>query len=208
MPKPENIATVEEIKGKLDSAQVAVLTEFQGLNVAEITELRKLFREAAVDYKVYKNTLTSLAASQLGVVGVDEYLVGTTALATSKDDPVAPAKIVKEFSAKHDNLKVKAGILNKQVISSDDVIALAAVPPRDILLGMLLGAMQAPISGLLSVLQGPIRSLAFVLKSLAEQRGEGEDQVEGEDQAEGENQAESEDQAEGENEEEGEDTSE
>ena len=174
MPKPENIAAVAEIKEKLDSAEVAILTEFQGLNVAEITELRKLFREADVEYKVYKNTLTSLAASQLGVAGVDEYLVGTTALATSRDNPVAPAKIAKNFEARHQAFKIKAGILDKKVILADDVVALASIPPREVLIGMVLGGIQAPISGLLNVLQGPIRSLAFFLKNLAEQKGEGE----------------------------------
>ncbi len=174
MPKPEKIAAVEEIKEKLDSAKVAILTEFQGLNVAEITELRKLFREANVEYKVYKNTLTSLAARQLGVVGVDEYLIGTTALATSKDDPVAPAKISKDFGARHQAFKIKAGILDKKVILADDVVALADIPPREILLAMLLGGMQAPISGLLNVLQGPMRSLVFALKDLAGQKDEGE----------------------------------
>ena len=174
MPKPEKIAAVEEIKEKLDSAQVAILTEFQGLNVAEMTELRKLFREADVDYKVYKNTLTGLAARELGVAGVDEHLIGTTALATSKDDPVAPAKIVKDFSAKHQAFRIKAGILDKKLIASDDVIALASIPPKEVLLGMVLGRIQAPISGLLSVLQGPIRDLAFLLKNLAEQKGKDE----------------------------------
>ena len=174
MPKPEKIAVVEEIKEKLDSSAVAILTEFQGLNVAEMTELRKLFREANVDYKVYKNTLTSLAAQQLNVAGVDQYLVGTTALAISREDPVTPAKIVKDFSSKHRNFKVKAGILNKEVIVSDDVIALADIPPREVLLGMVLGGIQAPVSGLLRVLQGPIQSLAFALKDLAKQKEEGE----------------------------------
>ena len=175
MPKPEKIAVVEEIKEKLDSSAVAILTEFQGLNVAEMTELRKLFREADVDYKVYKNTLMGLAAQQLDVAGVDEYLVGTTALATSRDNPVVPAKIAKDFSAKHRNFKIKAGILNKGVIIPDKVIALASIPPRDMLLSMVLGGIQAPISGLLRVLQGPIQSLALVLKSLAEQKdNEGE----------------------------------
>jgi large subunit ribosomal protein L10 len=174
VPKPEKIATVEEIKEKLDSSAVAILTEFQGLNVAEMTELRKLFRESNVDYKVYKNTLTSLAAKQLDVAGVDEYLVGTTALAISREDPVAPAKIVKNFSSKHVNFKVKAGILNKQVIAPDKVIALADIPPREVLLGMVLGGIQAPIAGLLRVLQGPIQSLAFALKNLAEQKDKGE----------------------------------
>ena len=109
------------------------------------------------------------------MAGVDEYLVGTTALATSREDPVAPAKIVKDFSSKHANFKIKAGILNKKVIASDRVIALADIPPREVLLGMVLGGIQAPISGLLRVLQGPIQSLAFALKNLADQKEKGED---------------------------------
>jgi len=123
VPKPEKIATVEEIKEKLSSAKIAILTEFQGLNVAEVTELRKLFRNADVDYKVYKNTLTRIAAQQLGLSGVEKFLVGTTALAFSKDNPIASAKIVKDFSSKHRNFKVKAGVLDKKLIASDDVIA-------------------------------------------------------------------------------------
>jgi large subunit ribosomal protein L10 len=174
VPKPENIAAVAEIKEKLDSSAVAILTEFQGLDVAEMTELRKLFREANVDYKVYKNTLTSIAAQQLNVAGVDEYLIGTTALATSREDPVAPAKIAKDFSAKHENFKIKVGILNKKLIASDDVTALASIPPKEVLLGMVLGGMQAPISGFLRVLQGPIQSLVFALKDLANQKDKGE----------------------------------
>jgi large subunit ribosomal protein L10 len=170
VPKQEKIEAVEEIRGKLDSAKVAILTEFQGLNVAEMTELRKLFREVGVDYKVYKNTLTRLAIEQLGISGLDKYLVGTTALAFSRDDPVAPAKIIKDFSAKHRNFGVKAGILDKKLIASDDVIALADIPPREVLLAMVAGRMQSPISGLLNVLQGPIRDLAYVLKNLAEQK--------------------------------------
>lgn len=174
MPRPEKIATVEEIKEKLSSAKIAILTEFQGLNVAEITELRKLFREADVDYKVYKNTLMRIAARQLGVSGIDEYLVGTTALAFSRDDLVSSAKIVKDFGAKHRNFRVKAGILDKKLIASDDVIALANIPSREVLLAMVLGEIQAPISALLSVLQGPIRDLACVLKNLAEKKKKGE----------------------------------
>ena len=174
MPKPEKIATVEEIREKLSSAKMAILTEFQGLNVAEMTELRKLFREADIDYKVYKNTLTRLAAQQLGVGGIEEHLVGTTALAFSKDDLVASAKVVKDFSAKHRDFRVKAGILNNKLIASDDVIALASIPSREVLIAMVLGAMQAPISELLSVLQGPVRSFVYFLKNLAEQKEKGD----------------------------------
>lgn len=178
MPKPEKIATVDEIKEKLSSAKMAVLTEFQGLNVAEMTELRKLFREADVDYKVYKNTLTRLAAHQLGISGIDDYLVGTTALAFSKDDLVASAKIVRDFGVRHRYFRVKAGILDRKLINSNDVIALADIPSREVLLAMVLRGMQSPISALLGVLQGPIRDLARVLKNLAEQKAKGEDEGE------------------------------
>lgn len=174
MPKEEKIETVDEIKGKLGSAQVAILTEFQGLNVAEMTELRKLFREADVDYKVYKNTLTRLAADQLGVDGIDKYLVGTTALAFSENDPVTPAKIARDFGAKHNSFKIKAGILDNRIIASEDVIALASIPPRDVLLSTLLARMQASISGLLNVLQAPIRDFVCALKNLEERKSKDE----------------------------------
>ena len=169
MPKPEKIAAVEEIRGKLDSAKISILTEFQGLNVAEMTELRKLFREADVEYKVYKNTLTRLAAHQLGMTGVDEYLVGTTGLAFSKSDLIASTKIVKDFSNKHRYFRVKAGILDNQVIDSDDVIALANTPPREVLLATLMNAMQGPVLQIMWVIQAPIRNFIFLLKNLSEQ---------------------------------------
>jgi len=169
VPKPEKIAAVEEIRGKLDSAKISILTEFQGLNVAEMTELRKLFREADVEYKVYKNTLTRLAAHQLGMTGVDEYLVGTTGLAFSKSDLIASTKIVKDFSNKHRYFRVKAGILDNQVIDSDDVIALANTPPREVLLATLMNAMQGPVLQIMWVIQAPIRNFIFLLKNLSEQ---------------------------------------
>lgn len=171
MPALEKVTTVEEIKEKLSSAKMAILTNFQGLNVAEMTELRKLLRGAGVDYKVYKNTLTQLAARQLGITGLDEYLVGPTALAFAKDDDLAtPARIVRDFSAKHQNFRVKAGILDKRVIAPGDVVALTNLPPKDVLVAMVLGGMQAPILRLLAVLQEPVRNFAAVLKSLSEKK--------------------------------------
>jgi large subunit ribosomal protein L10 len=183
VPRQEKIAAVEEIKDKLDSAEVAILTEFQGLNVAEITALRKLFREADVDYKVYKNTLTRIAADQLGITGIEDYLIGTTALAFGASDPVAPAKIVKNFVSGHEKFKIKGGILNNKGITANDVIALADIPPKEVLLARVLGGMQAPVSSFLSVLEAPIRNIInvfgapirdfiYVLKNIAEQNPE------------------------------------
>jgi len=175
VPTPEKQATIDEIKEKLSSTQIAILTEFQGLKVAEVTELRKLLHKAEIDYKVYKNTLIGLAAEQLGITGLDKYLVGTTALAFSKkDDLVAPSKVFKDFSVKHQHLKVKAGILTKKSISAEDVNSLITLPPREYIISMVLGGMQAPLMKLMGVLQAPMRDFVSVLKNLADKRGTGE----------------------------------
>jgi len=175
VPTPEKQAIIDEIKGKLSSAQIAILTDFQGLKVAEMTELRKLLQKADIDYKVYKNTLIGLAAKELGIIGLDKYLVGPTALAFSKKDDLAtPSKVLKDFGAKHQHLKVKAGILSNKAINADDVNALVNLPPKEFIISMVLGGMQAPIMKLLGVLQAPLRDLASVLKNLADKRGAGE----------------------------------
>ncbi|MGB9597325.1 MAG: 50S ribosomal protein L10 [Candidatus Poribacteria bacterium] len=175
MPTPEKQEIIEEIKGKLSSSQIAILTEFQGLKVAEMTELRKLLQKADIDYKVYKNTLIGLAAKELGITGLDRYLVGSTALAFSKKDDLAtPSKVLKDFGAKHQYLKIKAGVLNSKAINADDVNSLVNLPPKEYIISMVLGGMQAPIMKLLGVLQAPLRDLASVLKNLADKRGAGE----------------------------------
>ncbi len=174
MPNPEKATIIEEVKDKINSAKLAILTDFQGMSVAEMTELRKLLRSANTDYKVYKNTLTRLAAEQLGINELEKYLVGPTALVFGKsDDLVTPAKIIKDFSARHQHLKIKAGILNKKVISPEDVVSLTSMPPKEVLIAMVLGGLQAPVSKLLSVLQAPMREFIGVLKSLAEKREKG-----------------------------------
>lgn len=171
MLKSEKVTVIEEIKENLSSSKIAILTEFQGMTVSETNELRKLFREADINYRVYKNTLLAIAARELGVSGVDEFLVGTTALAFSKNaDLVAPAKIAKDFGVKHQKFKVKGGILENKAINSEGVERLATLPPKEVLISMVLGGMQTPLSRLVGVLQGNMRNLLLVLKSVAEQK--------------------------------------
>lgn len=177
MPTLEKQKTIDEIRDKLSSASIAILTEFQGINVADVTELRKNLRNAGIDYKVYKNTLIRLAAEQMEITGIEKYLVGTTALAISqKDDLVAPAKLLKDFSAKHQHLKLKAGVLSNKAISADDINTLINLPPKEFIISMLLGGMQAPISKFLGVLQAPMRDFVTVLKAIADKNGTGETQ--------------------------------
>ena len=173
---PAKIAVVNEMKEKLQSAQGAVLVGFTGLSVADVTKLRRKFREGNVEYKVIKNTLTRIAANEVGYEGLSEFLEGPTALAYSTEDAVAPAKILKEFikETKTEALTVKVGICDGQVIDAAGVEDLANLPSREELLAKLVGSMQAPISGLVNVLQGNIRNMVYVLDAVRAKKAEQE----------------------------------
>lgn len=170
MARPEKVAVVEELKGKLSRAQVVVLTDYRGLNVQEITELRRQLREAGVEYKVAKNTLTIRAAREVDLPDLEQYLSGPTAIALGYDEPVSPAKIISDFARSHKELEIKGGVLEGNVIGIDAVQALADLPPRDELLAMVARAMQGPIAGLANALQGIMRNLVYALDAVREQK--------------------------------------
>ena len=174
--KSEEKKNAEEMKEKLQSAQGAVFVGFSGLTVADVTKLRRKFREGGVEYKVIKNTLTRIAADELGYNALDAILEGPTAIAYSTEDAVAPAKILKEFikETKTEALTVKAGLADGQVIDVAAVDALASLPSREELLAKLVGSMQAPISGLVNVLQGNIRNMVYVLDAVRAKKAEQE----------------------------------
>ncbi|NLT57489.1 MAG: 50S ribosomal protein L10 [Clostridiales bacterium] len=161
---------VAELADKLSRAKAGVFVDYRGITVAQDTKLRADMRKGGVDYAVVKNTMTRFAAEKVGMEGLDEILNGTTALALSFDDPVSPAKILSEYAKKHDNFKIKLGFVEGKVISPAEVGALAALPPREVLIGMVLGTMNAPIAGLATVLNGTIRSLALALNAIAEKQ--------------------------------------
>ena len=119
---------VNEIKEKFQRAEAVVLVDYRGLNVAEVTELRKRFREAGADYKVYKNTLMTRALTELGMEELIPYLTGPNAVALGYDDPVVPAKIISEFAKDHEKLEVKAGMISRKVIGAEGVKSLANLP--------------------------------------------------------------------------------
>ena len=169
------IAVVAELKEHLTSAKGAVLTSYRGLTVAQDTELRKSLRAAGVNYHVVKNTLPAIAAKDAGLDDLVPYLNGTTALAFSTEDAIAPAKVISEFIKKNkledkDVLVEKAGIVDGKVIGADDVKALANLPSREVLLAKLLGSMKAPISNTVGVLSGVIRNAVYVLDAVREQK--------------------------------------
>ena len=165
-------AIVAELKEKLTGAKGAVLVNYRGLTVAQDTKLRRQLREAGVEYRVVKNTMTRIAAQEAGLEGLDVYLEGPTAMAISTTDPVAPAKIITDFVKEHklQVLEVKAGLVEGNVIDEKGVKALASLPSREVLIAKMLGSMQSPITGLVNVLQGNIRNLVYALDAVRQQK--------------------------------------
>ena len=169
--RPEKQAAVASLKEMLSSAKGAVLTGYKGLTVAQDMKLRAKLREAGVTYHVAKNTMLRIAADEIGLEGLEPVLNGTTALAVSADDAIAPAKVIAEFIKENkledtEVLTIKAGVLDGKVIDVAEVKALAALPSREVLLAKIVGSMQAPISGLVNVLQGTIRNAVYVLEAV------------------------------------------
>lgn len=152
---------VSEISAKLRDSKSTIVVDYRGLNVSEVTELRKQLREAGVEFKVYKNSLTRRAAEEAGLAGLNEALTGPNAIAFSMEDVIAPAKVLNDFAKKHEALEIKAGVIEGNVATVEEVKALAELPSREGLLSMLL-----------SVLQAPIRNLALATKAVAEQKEE------------------------------------
>ncbi|MCX7781364.1 MAG: 50S ribosomal protein L10 [Negativicutes bacterium] len=168
----EKQQAVAELKEKLSTTKGAVITNYRGINVALDTKLRRKLREAGVEYKVVKNTLTRIAASEAGITGLDQYLEGPTAIAMSYSDPVAPAKVISDFikENKLQTMEIKAGLVEGKVIDDKGVKALASLPPREVLIAKMLGSMQAPITGFVNVLQGNIRNLVYALEAVRKQK--------------------------------------
>ncbi|UOQ91401.1 50S ribosomal protein L10 [Halobacillus shinanisalinarum] len=152
---------VAEIADKFRNSKSAVLVDYRGLDVAEVTELRMQLREAGVDFKVYKNTMTRRAVRDAELAELEEVLVGPTALAFSEDDAVSPARILNNFAKDHDNLELKGGVIEGQVATLEQIKELATLPNYEGLVSMFL-----------SVLQAPIRNFAYATKAIADQKEE------------------------------------
>jgi large subunit ribosomal protein L10 len=152
-------AKVAEIKEKLEKAQGVVLSQYQGLSVEDDTQLRKNLREAGVEYKVYKNTLVTLAARELGIEGIVTHLQGPISIAFGYEEPTVAARVLNEFAKTHKKLELKAAIIQGEIFDGAQVNELASIPPRDVLIAKLLGSFKAPLS-----------NLAYLLNSIKEQK--------------------------------------
>ena len=148
--KKEMVAQISE---KLKTAQAGVLVDYRGLTVSEDTELRAKLREADVEYKVIKNTLTRFAIKEVGLDAMDEFLNGPTSMAISYTDPILPAKIISEFAKKNENLQIKSGFLNGEVIDLAAITSLANTPSLEVMYATIMGSLKAPVSALVRTLQ-------------------------------------------------------
>jgi large subunit ribosomal protein L10 len=169
-PRPEKVAVVDEVRERLSSSAAVLLTEYRGLKVSEIATLRRNLRAAGGDYKIYKNTLVRFAVRDLGLEGLDELLVGPTALAFVDGDAAAVAKALRDFSRTNPNLVLKGGVLGSKALTADETRALADLPSREVLLSRFAGGLAAPMVQFAGLLQALPRNLAYGLKALIDQK--------------------------------------
>lgn len=170
MARPEKVAAVEQIRADIEASQAVFVTDYRGLKVSQLGQLRGRLRDVGTEFKIVKNTLTSLAADEADAADLKPLLVGPTAVAFAKQDPVATAKALSEFARESRILKIKGGLLEGSAIGVEQVQELADLPPREVLLAKVVGGIQAPISGFVSVLQGTLRQFVYVVDAVREQK--------------------------------------
>ena len=198
VPRPEKAAVVAEVRDRLAASDAALLTEYRGLNVGEMAELRRSLRAAGGQYTIYKNTMVRLATAELGL-DLAELLTGPTAIAFVGDgtdgdggDAAAVAKALRDFSRANRALVLKGGVLGDKVLTAEDLLALADLPSRDVLLAQLAGGLQAPLVKLAGLMQALPRNFAYGLKALIDTRADETDNRPSETRPEAESGTESE----------------
>lgn len=161
---------IAEIKEAIENSQSISIVEYRGLNVSQVSDLRKKFRENGVNYKVYKNTLVNIALKELGYEGYEQYLTGPNGFVFSNDDMIQGPKISVDFAKENEKFVIKAGIIDGEVVDEEGVKALAKLPTREVLIAQVLGGLNAPIAGFANVLQGTIRKLVYALNAVKEKQ--------------------------------------
>ena len=170
MARPEKVAVVEEIRTKLSESDAAVLTEYRGLTVHDLAELRGSLRSSGTEYKVFKNTLARLAVAGAGLDDITSLLEGPVAIAFVRGDAAAAAKALRDFQKINPALIVKGGLLGERVITPADIEALAELPSREVMLTQIAGMFQAPLTKAAGLFQAFTRNLAYGIQALIDQR--------------------------------------
>ncbi len=164
MPTQEKVAAIEDLKARFDGVKTVVLTEYRGLTVQELGELRKQLRAVSAQYKVVKNRLARLAIASSGLEGLGTHFKGPTAVILSKEDPVAVAKALHAFARAHQALLIKAGYVEGQMLPPPELKALADLPSREALRAQIVGTIQGGLATLVGLLAAPHRELAYILQ--------------------------------------------
>jgi large subunit ribosomal protein L10 len=172
MVRPEKTTVVEEIQAKLTNADAAMLTEYRGLGVGALAELRGSLRPADTEYKVFKNSLARRAVENAGLNDLLPLLEGPVAIAFVRGDAVLAAKALKEFGRAHPALVVKGGLLGPRVLTPADIDTLAEVPPREVLLAQIAGTFQAPLTKAAGLFQALTRNFAYGLRAYIDQKSQ------------------------------------
>lgn len=172
MPTKEKEAVVAEFRERLENSEIAIASKYIGINVAQVTELRRKMREAGIEYKVYKNTLARIVLREKGVEAAADLMDGPTAWSFSKD-PVAPAKILKEVGGTVKFVSMQGGVLSGKVVDGKQLEALASLPPREQLLAMAVGTIAAPLRNLVGTLNAVPGNLVNVIDQIRKQKEEG-----------------------------------
>ncbi len=166
MKKEKKEEVISELADRLARCAVAITTDYRGITAKEMVQLRRHLHNQGIHYRVVKNTLVRFAAERCGIKGMDRFLTGPVAIALGYDDPVKVARALTDHIKTNSSvLKIKGGILGKRILTADDVVNLAEIPSREVLLGRLLAGMKMPIASLHFVLSAPLRSLAGALNA-------------------------------------------
>lgn len=161
---------VEELAEKFKKSKVLIVTDYKGLNVTTINDLRRKLRESDIEYRVVKNTLLARASDDTDVSKIKDSFKGPSAIAMSFEDPVAPAKVLTKFAEENKKLEIKIGVMGNRVLSLDDIKALSSLPAREVVLARLLSAMNAVPTGLVSALSNIPRKMINVIQAIKEQK--------------------------------------
>ncbi|MFH1776184.1 MAG: 50S ribosomal protein L10 [Candidatus Omnitrophota bacterium] len=169
MPKFEKELIVQELTQRFTEANYFFVTGYQGIDANRLNGLRKKLLEARTDYIVLKNTLGKMALKNRKMDLLADLIDGPTSIAYTNHDPVATSKVLIDFSKENETLKIRGAFLDGKILDADDVKLLAALPPKNIILAQLVGAIAAPLTGLVGVLSGVIRGLVTVVKKIEEE---------------------------------------
>jgi len=171
MPTPQKTAQIEDLVDRLSRSQLTIIADYRGLTVDALQGFRARLRPLDSEFRIAKNTLARLAAERVGVDGLEPQLDGPTAILFAYGDVVAPAKAISDFARTSRILQIRAGVMNNQVITPSDIEAISSLPPRDELLGKLVGLLASPMARTVGVLSGPSRSVVYLANARVEQLG-------------------------------------